>query len=145
MKAGRISMTVLALGGLLAIFEPTALLAQNPPDEIDGGGRTAYGNSRPGRVAQRAPGRMVDDGLAEHRQFGRGLNLNVEITEEPTTDILVETLAESISIVFEQLTQAIDLFHALLLRRAGRDADVPLSSGLSSLFQFSSLRESSSE
>jgi len=120
-------MVLTALG--LGLIGSSAFGQLNPPDELDGGGRTAYENVRPGQVAQNRPGRMVQDGLAQQRQFNRGLNLTVQVTEgEEIPTPYQEFLAESITTLFDQVVFLIEAFQDRLNRRAGRPSSLQIPS-----------------
>lgn len=110
--------------GIVAAFGFTCPTAQ-AQQELDGGGRTALENARGGEVRRRSPGNMVQAGVAQAEMFGRGAAIGVDVTdtEEPPS-IFAELLAESITFLFEQVNEAIDMFTNLLLLRAGESPDL---------------------
>lgn len=86
------------------------------------GGQTALDNTA--AAGARSPGNMVGAGVAQHLNFGGHVTV---ITEQGASDggLLAQTIAASLDILFEQLNQALLLFHNLLLARAGRPPAIP--------------------
>jgi hypothetical protein len=107
----------LALAVICAIASTAA--AQFPVS-----GRTALENARGSAIRNpeaRTPGNLVQEGVARAREFGRGADIGVDVTETSRPPSLrAQILAESIEIVFDQLNTAITLFHNLILARGGR-------------------------
>ena len=86
------------------------------------GGQTALDNAA--AAGARSPGNMVSAGVAQHLDFGGHVTV---ITEQGASDggLLAQTIAASLDILFEQLNQALLLFHNLLLAQAGRPPALP--------------------
>ena len=79
----------------------------------------------------RAPGDMVISGVAQAVDFGNAGQSGVQITETaPPTSVRAQALADSFELLFQQLNQAILLFHNLLALRGGQ---TPSASGLPSI------------
>ncbi len=92
-------------------------------------GQTALDNARSGAVRSRAPGRMVNAGVAQAIAFGGAARAGIPITETSRPkSFRTDALTRSITLIFEQLNQAISLFHNLLLARAGKPPVLPTKS-----------------
>lgn len=90
-------------------------------------GQTAADNARAGSVRLRDPGNMVNAGVAAAIDFSNNAQAPIEIvvTSLPTS-IRAQLIADSLQIVFDELNQAIVLFHNLLLARAGKPPIIPI-------------------
>ena len=104
-----------------AVF--TAAVPADAQTIIQGG--TALDNAA--TAGARAPGNMVANGLSRVQEFAERAAAGPQITEQapPETDVWSQALADSITILFDQLDQAIFLFHNLLLARAGEPLIIP--------------------
>lgn len=89
---------------------------------IDNGG-SALDNASGGAVRGRAPGIRVNQGVAQHVNFGGIPNVTEPAPQENAARQYL--LVESINTVFDQLNSAILLFRELLLARAGRPSSFP--------------------
>lgn len=82
--------------------------------------QTALDNA--GAAGARAPGIMVGAGVAQAVSFGNHVTV---ITEQGAqTSPRAETIAASLQILFDQLNQALLLFHNLILAQAGRPPEI---------------------
>ncbi|MEK6675697.1 MAG: hypothetical protein AABZ47_08590 [Planctomycetota bacterium] len=91
-------------------------------------GQTALQNVASGPLHARAPGNLVQAGVAQAVNFGRGAAIGVEVSATEETPSARDLLFEAaITELFSQLNQAITLFHNLLLARAGRQPTLNLS------------------
>lgn len=117
---------MIGLRRLMSISVPVAMFLLVFADHGFGqalvGGQTALDNA--GGAGARSPGNMVSAGVAQTLDFGGHVTI---ITEQAATDggLLAQTIAASLDILFEQLNQALLLFHNLLLARAGRPPAIP--------------------
>lgn len=76
----------------------------------------------------RAPGNMVSNGVARAKGFTPNPLAIIEITEtEPTTSLRAQLLADSISIIFQQVNNAIYVFNNLIRARGGLPLAAPVS------------------
>ncbi len=120
MMTARNASTVLLAAALVSWLAAGSVEAQTIIE-----GQSALDNSRGGAIAARAPGNMVNAGLARATAFAAS-GVNIEITQTAReTSIWAQALADSIATVFNQLNQGIFLFHNLLLARAGRPPVIP--------------------
>jgi len=72
----------------------------------------------------RSPGNMVTAGVAQHQAFGGHVTVITE-AGPPEVEPFRQAIVASLEILFEQLNQALLLFHNLLLARAGRPPALP--------------------
>ena len=108
----------LAAAGLLAL-QSSSLAQIMPP------GQSAAENASIGAIRSRAPGHMVGAGVArafEPHDAARG-GIDITETSRPTS-IRAQALADAITIVFDQLNQALALLQNLVLVRAGEPLDL---------------------
>ena len=86
------------------------------------GGQTALDNTA--AAGARSTGNMVGAGVAQHQAFGGHVTV---ITEggPPEVEPFREAFVASLELLFEQLNDALLLFHNLLLARAGRPPAIP--------------------
>ena len=77
-------------------------------------------------AGSRSPGNMVSAGVAQHQAFGGHVTVITE-SGPPEVEPFRQVIVASLEALFEQLNQALVLFHNLLLARAGRP---PALSGL---------------
>ncbi len=107
--------TIVALTVTVALALASQASAQSFPT-----GQTAADNSRAGSVAARDPGNMVIAGVAQTLAAADAGRAGVVITATSRpTSVRAGLLAESIQLLFSQLTEAIELVHVLLLARNG--------------------------
>lgn len=84
------------------------------------GGQTALDNVA--AAGARSPGNMVGAGVAQAVNFGNHVTVITEQTRP--TSLRAETIAASLQILFDQLNQALLLFHNLILAQAGRPPEI---------------------
>ena len=68
----------------------------------------------------RSPGNMVSAGVAQHQEFGGHVTVITEPGGPPEVEPFRQAIVASLEVLFEQLNQALLLFHNLILARAGR-------------------------
>ena len=84
------------------------------------GGQTALDNAA--AAGARSPGNMVSAGVGQAVNFGN--HVTVITDQGPQTSLRAETIAASLQILFDQLNQALLLFHNLILAQAGRSPEI---------------------
>lgn len=84
------------------------------------GAQTALDNV--GAAGARSPGNMVSAGVGQALNFGNHVTVITEQTRP--TSLRAETIAASLQILFDQLNQALLLFHNLILAQAGRPPEI---------------------
>ncbi len=114
----------------LGVLMVAVVLATQAPAQsqviIDG--QTAFENASAGSIAARAPGNMVNAGLARAQDFANNAAAGVQITETGhPTSIWAQALADSITIILDQVNLAILFVRNQLLLRAGDTAAVDVS------------------
>ena len=101
----KLSMLIAAIVCLITVGSATA---QEFPS-----GQSAADSVR--SVGARAPGNMVRAGVAQALNFGNAARAGIQITETSlVTSIRAQALADSIGIIFQQINEALVLFHNLL-------------------------------
>lgn len=88
-------------------------------------GQTALDNAA--AAGARAPGRMVNQGLAQARAAAVAGRAPINITAQPTPSLHAQILSDSIRLIFQQINQAVLLLQNLVLARAGRPPVLPSS------------------
>lgn len=118
----------IAFPGLAASTAVAQIAQIDPSIQLAMPGQTAAENVS--AVAARSPGNLVSAGVAQALHAADIARGGVEIIEtESQSSIGDQLLADSITIVFDQLNQAIAMFESLLRLRAGRSVIAPGASG----------------
>lgn len=117
--------------GLMAVIGWTgSAYAQQQPGAEQLNGRPVWENAKAGAVLARAPGRMVNRGIARYNEahdatIAHGL-LRVTIDEPPPgTSLVNQTIADMLDIVFRDL----NLLIAALIAQQGLDGIFPPDTG----------------
>lgn len=124
MRHKRAFLMVCRAGAVVLAFcsLPVARGQVSPP------GQSARDNSRSGAVASRSPGNLVIAGLARTIEAANLARAGVEIIEtERSTSIGDQLLADSITIIFDQLNLAIVLLENLFRAQEGQPPVIPTS------------------
>jgi hypothetical protein len=107
---------------LVLVVSVTTLIAPSTASaQIFPAGTTALDDVSGGAIRGRAPGRLVQDGVARHVTFNDPQFSRPEITEiELPTSRRAIFLSQALESLFDQLNTAIEAFAALLQVRAGQ-------------------------
>lgn len=81
-------------------------------------------NASGGAIRERAPGQLVQAGIARAVETNNAFLAGVEIVDEYEPSLRAQVISESLQVVFQQVNNAIAAFHNLLLARAGRTPNV---------------------
>ena len=113
---GRLKSASVVVGTFLLVFS-------NPGfGQSIAGQQTALDNAAD--AGSRSPGNMVTAGVAQHQAFGGHVTVITE-SGPPVPEPFPQIIAASLEALFDQLNEALLLFHNLILARAGRPPAIP--------------------